>query len=267
MYAPGMIALIVCHSRSLGEKIIMKMIKSPKTWQLIFIWQVKKWMVEWQEKLEGRPTDRNDWQRPMIQFIAENYPHAEKYYHNNLIGVEIGVAGGGNAYSIMNLLPMKKLYLIDPFSWSSYEVDGYTEASQPAFTRVRDIAVKLLKPFGDRVEFIEKFSEDASGDIPDNLDFIYVDGNHEYDYVMRDLEMYYPKVKTGGVFGGDNFESLLPDVARAVLDFTLEKGLKIHGGRSEASYEWWVIKPFINEDINDKIGFSMYGLQDALKGK
>lgn len=42
--------------------------------------------------------------------------------------------------------------------------------------------------------------------------------------------------------GGDNFESIFPGVARAVIEFANKRKLRIHGARSEASYEWWVIK-------------------------
>ncbi len=216
-----------------------RIFKNPKTWQLIIIWQLKSLIDKWEFKLVGfKEGARNDWLRPMIQYIHENYN-----IKSNLVGVEIGVAGGGNAFSIMTLLPMAKLYLIDPFTYLMYEWEGYRIDNQPAFDKVRNIALKLLEPFSDKVVFIRKKSEDAIGDLPDSLDFVYIDGNHEYDYVKRDLEMYYLKVKPGGVFGSDNFESLLPEVARAVLEFTDKYNLKIHGGRSEASYEWWVIKP------------------------
>ena len=71
---------------------------------------------------------------------------------------------------------------------------------------------------------------------------MYLDGNHEYEFVKRDIELYYPKVKQGGVLGGDNFDPIFPSVARAVLEFTEKHNLKIYGGRSKLSYEWWVIK-------------------------
>lgn len=177
----------------------------------------------------------NDFPRPMIEYINRNYPCAD-----GLTGVEIGVANGDNAFSILNILPMNMLYLIDPWSHTMYP--EYLPTAQPAFDKVRDTALELLMPYSDKVTFIIKKSDDAVDDIPDNLDFIYIDGNHEYEYVMRDLENYYPKVKPGGIFGGDNFESLVPDVARAVLEFTDKYGLKIHGGHSPVSFEWWVIK-------------------------
>ena len=182
-----------------------------------------------------RVSSHLDFTRPMIDYVKKDYNQKTE-----LIGVEIGVAAGDNAFDIMNVLPMKRLYLIDPYSYTSYP--GYKSSDQPEFDQVRDTAIELLSQFKDKVEFIIKKSEDAVDDVPDNLDFVYIDGNHEYEYVKRDLELYYPKVKTGGIFGGDNFESEEPEVAKAVTEFAEKYKLKILGARSPLSYEWWVVK-------------------------
>ncbi|MEM6725489.1 MAG: hypothetical protein AAF598_15725, partial [Bacteroidota bacterium] len=51
------------------------------------------------------------------------------------------------------------------------------------------------------------------------------DGNHYYEYVLRDLENYFPKIKAGGFLTGDDYkwtsEEINGDlpVERAVQDF------------------------------------------------
>ena len=37
------------------------------------------------------------------------------------------------------------------------------------------------------------------------FDWIYIDGNHTYEYVKQDLEGYRPKVKPGGYMAGDDY--------------------------------------------------------------
>jgi cephalosporin hydroxylase len=37
------------------------------------------------------------------------------------------------------------------------------------------------------------------------FDWIYIDGNHQYEFVLLDLESYYPKVKAGGFLVGDDY--------------------------------------------------------------
>ncbi len=37
------------------------------------------------------------------------------------------------------------------------------------------------------------------------FDWIYIDGNHLYEFVKQDLQLYYPKVKPGGCITGDDY--------------------------------------------------------------
>ena len=70
------------------------------------------------------------------------------------------------------------------------------------------VAKKVLKKYGNKVKFIRAFSEKAAKLIEDNsLDFAYIDGNHQYEFVKKDIELYYPKVKKGGIVGGDDYTS------------------------------------------------------------
>ena len=55
-----------------------------------------------------------------------------------------------------------------------------------------------------RVKIIRKLSDDAASDIEDgSLDWIYVDGNHSYEFVKSDLENWWPKLKSGGALCGE----------------------------------------------------------------
>ena len=38
-----------------------------------------------------------------------------------------------------------------------------------------------------------------------NIDLIFIDGNHSYKYVLEDLENYYPKLVKNGILCGDDF--------------------------------------------------------------
>jgi predicted O-methyltransferase YrrM len=141
-------------------------------------------------------------------------------------------------------LDIKKLFLVDPYlEYDEFKDNiGWTQRTQLNFEDFFRIATMKLEPYKDKIEFIRKKSEEAADSIPDDLDFVYIDGNHDYEYVKRDCEIYYPKLKHGGVLGGDNFESLFPCVIRAVTEFADRHNLEIHGARWAESYEWWVIK-------------------------
>jgi hypothetical protein len=40
-----------------------------------------------------------------------------------------------------------------------------------------------------------------------SVDFVYIDGNHDYKYAEEDIRLWYPKVKEGGFLCGDDVYS------------------------------------------------------------
>lgn len=50
----------------------------------------------------------------------------------------------------------------------------------------------------ERVRAIRKLSSDALGDVEAPIDFLFIDGSHEYEDVVRDYELWSPKVRDGG---------------------------------------------------------------------
>jgi hypothetical protein len=58
----------------------------------------------------------------------------------------------------------------------------------------------------DRAIMIRAKSEIAADIFPDNsLDFVYIDANHAYQYVVQDIQLWYPKVKPGGYICGHDY--------------------------------------------------------------
>ena len=67
-------------------------------------------------------------------------------------------------------------------------------------------AMKNIEGFEDRAVMIRASSEIGSQLFQDeSLDFVYIDANHAYDWVVRDIELWYPKVKKGGVLWGHDY--------------------------------------------------------------
>lgn len=164
--------------------------------------------------------------RPMIEFIKYNIPS------ENLVGAEIGTYEGQNAYNILSNLSIKKLYLIDPYA--PYSADKGWKGTENVFKR----AQKRLKSHSNKTVFIKKLSEDATNNIREKLDFVYIDGNHSYEYVKRDIELYYSKVKKGGIIGGHDFTADHLEVSKAVWEYAHKYDLILHGKESD----WWIIK-------------------------
>ncbi len=161
--------------------------------------------------------------RPMIEFLSNNY-------RTTLTGVEVGVENGDNALSMLANLRIEKLYLVDEYK-DFAEGGKIREAS-----RWLPIARKRLSKF-DNVEFIVQSSSNASKSVPDNLDFVYIDANHAYDYVKEDIANWYPKVRNGGVIGGHDIS--WSGVYWAVTEFVKKNNLYLY---TSAPCDWWVVK-------------------------
>jgi len=162
--------------------------------------------------------------RPMFKYI-------QSIMNPGLVGVEIGVYRGFNAFEILHNMNIKKLYLID--SYKGYmgkdgieypdgesDVPGDNEKI-PSMESAKKEAHKLInKNYKKNVVWIEKTSDEALAEIPDNLDFVYIDGNHNYEYVKADIENYVKKVRKGGILGGhDYIDNRHPGVKQAVNEF------------------------------------------------
>lgn len=175
----------------------------------------------------------------------------EKYFKDKeLIGVEIGTCAGENALGYLQHIKFKKLYLIDPYI--EY-YDGNKTRGTFWLRKTRLGMKEKLKEYKEEYIHIMKLSEDATNDVPNDLDFVYIDGNHTYEYVKKDIELWYPKVKNKGILGGHDYTERFPDVVRAVNEFKdkFKLDLKTEDYRALTckndqgwvpACEWWIYK-------------------------
>lgn len=168
--------------------------------------------------------------RGMIQAVKQ------KFSDRPLTGVEIGVFQGTHAKNIIKTLNVETLYLVDPYE--TY-VDSWGFQSSEELENAFFTARRRLKPHWNKVVWVKKKAEEAVENVPDDLDFVYIDGNHNYDSVKRDVELYYLKVKVGGILGGHNFETNHMGVVKAVIEFTVKEGLELNG---KGFCDWWIEK-------------------------
>ena len=114
------------------------------------------------------------------------------------VGAEIGVHRGGYSEILCKNNPGLKLYGIDPYK----AYDQYNDQKQ--VDEYHEEARTKLAPYD--YHFVEKFSSDAAADLADNsLDFVYIDGNHDYDNVTADITLWSEKVRPGGIISGHDY--------------------------------------------------------------
>ena len=78
-------------------------------------------------------------------------------------------------------------------------------------------------------------SSEAHIEIPDeSLDFCFIDGNHSYEFVKEDIELYLPKVKKGGLFGWHDYGHVKGGVEEAVNELFNESEFFLDSNKT-----WW----------------------------
>jgi len=169
-----------------------------------------------------------------------------------LVGAEIGVFTGRNSESMLDSLDIKKLYLIDPYKDN---VAGFTR--EEAINSIKIEAHNRLDKYADRIVWLQKKSEDAILDIEEDLDFVYIDGNHRYEYVKKDIELYAAKVKDGGLVAGHDFdvENEGNGVQRAVKEYAEANYFSAYSAvdpKDPKTHDWWLIKESIFDNISNE---------------
>lgn len=130
------------------------------------------------------------------------------------ICAEIGVWEGDFSRRMLDRTHPAKLHLIDPWRYeqditykdSLYggQIGGSQAHLDAVYARVckrfapEIAASQVLIHRGDSHTVCEQFEDEY-------FDWIYIDGNHLYEFAIRDLRMYHRKLKPGGFLTGDDY--------------------------------------------------------------
>ncbi|MEK7203823.1 MAG: class I SAM-dependent methyltransferase [Patescibacteria group bacterium] len=142
----------------------------------------------------------------------------------NGVCCEIGAYEGVFSERIEKICKPQKLYLIDP--WTGLKDRTEEKYDQKHQDRRYNIVMdKFRNEISDgKVVIIRQTSDQAASKFKDEFfDFVYIDGDHSYQQVKKDLNNYYPKVKRGGFLGGDDYP--IESVKLAVEEFAKGKSI------------------------------------------
>ena len=142
-------------------------------------------------------------------------------------------------------IPIIQLDAVDTFEGSEEHKDIIKEGN---FDLYESCKQQLDKTFcSDFVNLVKGDSVKVSENYPDeSLDFVFVDGDHSYDGVTRDIKAYWPKLKVGAVMAGHDYEGGWIECKRAVDDFfgrptTFNLGVGGMDGDEDAGELYWAI--------------------------
>jgi hypothetical protein len=146
---------------------------------------------------------------------------------------EIGVWKGQFSKRILEKRP-HQLNLIDPWIHQDYKGRWYS-IEQKKMDLVYQNVLKEFQHFNN-VKIHKAFSTDVQFE-KQYFDFIYIDGNHSYEFVLKDLEHYYPFMKNKSLITGDDFgwtdRYCKKGPAAAVIEFCKNKNLHYYTIRDQ----------------------------------
>lgn len=172
-------------------------------------------------------------ERPMISFLKN------RFGDKPLVGCEVGVREGINSARILKALNIKRLYLVDPYT--PYYEPLIPETQILTYqNKVKTDAHNFLKTYADKTVWVTKTSDNAVNDITEPLDFCYLDGDHSYSQVKRDLENYGNLITQNGVLGGHDFSTEYMGLCKAIIEYKLSHNnwFSLQG----KFWDWWLIK-------------------------
>ena len=120
--------------------------------------------------------------------------------------VEIGVWKGDFARDILgSCASIERYYMIDP--WASLpDWNKPFNVTPQVFDEVHAEAMAKTAFAADRITVLRGRTRDVIDQIPDgSLDFAYIDGDHTLRGITIDLIRLLPKMREGGLIGGDDF--------------------------------------------------------------
>jgi hypothetical protein len=147
------------------------------------------------------------------------YLTVEDYSSTPITYLEIGVLCGANLISVAKTYGKhedSKLYCVDP--WEDYEDYPEYKNEQPTMfesfsTNIENSGIK------QKLSIHRGYSHIEVPKLEDNFfDLIYIDGNHEPEYVLEDAVISFRKLKKGGILIFDDYGWGGPDLTAKGID-------------------------------------------------
>lgn len=159
-----------------------------------------------------------------------------EYLPKRSVGAELGVWKGNFSAQLLEALQPTRLYLIDPWQINedaAHKSAWYGSKKRPDMHAIYEGVLRRFEKERQQgsVVILRQPSSAGLRAIPDNsLDFVYIDGDHEYTAARTDCFLAYEKIKAGGVICGDDYVGgkwWKDGVIRAFHDLICERNVVI----------------------------------------
>jgi len=120
---------------------------------------------------------------------------------------EVGVMGGVHALQIWNTLSVTEMFLID--SWRL----NYRPTSIDSMCKTARLFDCMSNVYMLRMDTFT-----AARNVAGEFDFVYLDDNHEGYHLYREIDVWLPKIRVGGILAGHDFDRNLKGRVKYGLD-------------------------------------------------
>ena len=129
------------------------------------------------------------------------------------VAVEIGSYKGRSSVAIGRSLHRESiLYCVDSWFGDPYDIDDLSEDLYS--TWLNNV---LCHAFSCPIVPIRQPSVRAATLFaPASIDWVFIDGSHLFEHVARDIEVWIPKLRSGGIISGHDYVGDCPGVVEAV---------------------------------------------------
>ncbi len=175
-------------------------------------------------------------------FDIEEYLDSEPWFNyksfydfisskNFSILVEVGVWKGHSISYLAEQNPSSKIYAVDLFNETYRYKNKKLKMQVPYLYEIYNTNLKRFN-VRDKIIDIKGFSWDCASNFNNNsIDFVYIDADHRYESVKKDLNAWFMKIKSGGIFAGHDYEPYKgqnhPGVKQAVDEFAVKNNLEL----------------------------------------
>lgn len=134
-------------------------------------------------------------------------------------GAEIGVSQG--RFTMFLCAVMHDLQMIAVDRWEEqpeHKTEGWVGWDHEG--HYRRFKTNCEQYFPERVNVVRGDSVSAAENIEDgSLDFVFIDADHSYEGCARDIAAWAPKVRSGGMISGHDYNMKWPGVVKSVDEY------------------------------------------------
>jgi predicted O-methyltransferase YrrM len=140
-----------------------------------------------------------------------------------IVGAEIGVWTGKTSSFLLENMPNLTLYMIDAWTEAS-NIPSFlasrakmTKYPQKVYDDAYKTVCEIASKHPSRSFVIKEESVVYSKRFPVSFfDFIFIDGDHSYEGVSKDIDAWYPLIKSSGILCGHDYGRGFKGVKQAV---------------------------------------------------